>query len=141
MAGYKQKTHKEPRISVNKLGEYLATNKAARRDRILRDAKIPPAYQVIRYDDAKQIIQQSLASGKLNTQEIQAKISVLAAKEANSEFDERMIKSNVEALEYFVELIPSIAFDDFILTLGEHAPPHLKLIFYSPNLQGIDQAT
>jgi hypothetical protein len=127
MSDYKQKIRQEPRLSVNKLGEYLATNKASRRERILRDAKIPPTFQVIRYDEAKRIIQQSLASGKPNTQEIQNKISELRAKSTTSEFDERMVKSNIEALEYFIEQIPSIAFDDFSMSLAPHAPQHLML--------------
>lgn len=124
---YKPKVRIEPRISLNKLAEYLSTNKASRRERILLDQKYPPTFQTIRYDAARQIMQQLLASDKCNTQEIQSKISGLASKKPANEFDERMIKANVEALEYFKELVPSLAFLDWTLTLGTHAPTPLRL--------------
>lgn len=124
---YKQKVRTEPRISLNKLAEYLSTNKASRRERILLDQKYPPTFQTIRYDAARQIMAQLLTSGKCNSQEIQSKIIELSSKIPANDFDERMIKANVEALTYFMELVPSLAFLDWNLTLGPHAPPPLRL--------------
>lgn len=45
----------EPRISVNKLGEYLVAT-ASRRRQILRDQKRPPDFKVVRYADAQRAI-------------------------------------------------------------------------------------
>lgn len=44
-----------PRISVNKLGEYLVAS-AGRRRQIILDQKYPPDYQVIRYAQAERAI-------------------------------------------------------------------------------------
>lgn len=52
----------EPRISVNKLGEYLVAA-ASRRRRIILDQKYPPTYQVIRYREAEQAIVDQLVNG------------------------------------------------------------------------------
>ncbi len=125
MASYEQKVREEPRLSVNKFGEYLATNKASRRERILRDAKIPPTYQVMRYDEAKRIIKQTLASGNLSTQEVQSRIAELSLRKCNSEYDERMVKINIEALESFLDSIPLIAFGEYNFSL---APSNAQLM-------------
>jgi hypothetical protein len=45
-----------PRISVNKLGEYLVAKSAARRRQIIRDQKRPPDFKVVRYKDAQRAI-------------------------------------------------------------------------------------
>lgn len=124
---FKPKARVEPRISLNKLAEYLSTNKAARRERILHDQKYPPTFQVIRYDAARQIMQQLLASGKCNSQEIQAKILEMTAKKPSSDYDERMIKANVEALSFFIDIVPSLSFLGHAMTLGAHAPASLRL--------------
>lgn len=54
---YEQSVNQEPQISLNKLGEYMTAVKPGRRTQILRDSKYPPAFQVIRYDPARLLIQ------------------------------------------------------------------------------------
>jgi len=122
-----QKAHKDPRISVNKLAEYLATNKASRRERILRDAKFPPTFQVIRYEPTLDMARRFLSGKIANTQSLQIEIAEYEASLASNDFEERMKKSNVEAMNLFVSLAPTLDIHDMKITIGEHAPPKLTL--------------
>jgi len=121
------KVHETPRISVNKLAEYLATNKASRRERILRESKFPPTYQVIRYEPAREIVQRFLSGAIPNTQSLQVAIGEYEAAEVAGDFDERMKKSNLEAMGYFLALAPTLDFGDATLTIGAHTAPKMTL--------------
>jgi len=121
------KFHKNPRISVNKLAEYLATNKAARRERILREAKFPPTFQVIRYEPTLDMAKRFLTGQIPNTQSLQVAINAYEATKTGNDFEERMKKSNMDAMKLFLVLAPTLDFHDATLTLGEHAPPKLIL--------------
>ncbi|QQQ17417.1 hypothetical protein JIP62_08600 [Brevundimonas vitis] len=122
-----QKFHKDPRISVNKLAEYLATNKASRRERILRDSKFPPTFQVIRYEPTLELAKRFLVGKVPNTQSLQVAISEYEATLVNGDFEERMKKSNVEAMKLFLGLAPTLDFHEATLTMGEHAPKKLPI--------------
>lgn len=124
---YKQKSHDDPRISLNKLAEYLSTNKASRRERILREAKFPPTYQTIRYDPTREIVSRFLSGAIPNTQSLQVAIADYGDTYAKDDFEERNKKSNLEALSYFVKLAPTLNFGDTTIFLGEHAPPKLTI--------------
>lgn len=51
-----------PRISINKLGEYM-TATPARRRQIVRDQKNPPAFKAARYKPARETIVSYLEDG------------------------------------------------------------------------------
>ena len=60
----KKKVVKEPRISVNKLGEYLTSNNPSRRMKILEDQKYPKdSFGPTRYKDAREAIIKYIISG------------------------------------------------------------------------------
>lgn len=121
------KVHKTPRISINKLSEYLATNKASRRERILKDSKYPPTFQTIRYDPTREIVQRFLSGAIPNTQDLQVSIDEYSAITVSGDFDERMKKINIEAMGNFLKLAPTLDFGEAKITIGEHAPPKLML--------------
>jgi hypothetical protein len=124
---YVQKSHEDPRISVNKLAEYLSTNKAARRTRILKEAKFPPTFQTIRYDPAREIVQRFLSGAIPNTQSLQTVIDTYSKLPASDDYEQRTQKSNVEALGYFLTLAPTLDFGDSEISLGAHAPPKITI--------------
>jgi hypothetical protein len=53
---------KPPRLSVNKLGEYM-TAKAGRQYKILHDAKYPQDFIVAHYKDAAEAIAKAIVDG------------------------------------------------------------------------------
>lgn len=76
---------KEPRISVNKLGEYL-TATPARRRRILHDAKYPSAFMVMRYTVAENAIADWICSGCADDLMLAQALATLAQAEPGSQF-------------------------------------------------------
>jgi hypothetical protein len=64
------------RISVNKLGEYIA-NKAARQRAILYDQKFPPDYVTPFYDDASEAISLFIAEAMERPAILENKIKLL----------------------------------------------------------------
>jgi hypothetical protein len=119
----KQIVYKEPRISVNKLGEYLTTPKASRREKILHDAKFPPTFQVIRYDPTREIVQRFLAGKIGSIKALNEAIADYALTHTKDDFEARMKKSNLEAMALFAEMAPGLDFGDAKITIGAHAPP------------------
>jgi hypothetical protein len=49
-----------PRVSAHKLASYIDAKGAGTRERIIRDQKFPPSFQVARYADAEDAIRRSL---------------------------------------------------------------------------------
>jgi hypothetical protein len=117
-----QVVYKEPRISLNKLGEYLTTSKASRRERILLDAKYPPTFQVIRYDPTRYVIQRFLSGKIANTAALAEAINDYALTKTKDDFEARMKKSNLEAMERFAAMAPGLTFGDAKVTAGPNAP-------------------
>lgn len=76
---------KEPRISVNKLGEYL-TATPARRRRIVHDAKYPSTFMVARYTAAENTIADWICSGCVDDLMLAQAMATLANAEPGSQF-------------------------------------------------------
>jgi hypothetical protein len=122
-----QKVYEGARISANNLGEYLTTPKASRREKILYDAKFPPTFQVIRYDPTRELIQRFL-SGKIgNIKALKAAIDDYALTHTKDDFEARMKKSNLEAMDLFAAMAPTLDFGDARISIGAHAPPRREI--------------
>jgi hypothetical protein len=98
-----------PRISVNKLGEYL-TATPARRKRIVFDQKYPPAYQVIRYRDAEKAISECIASGR-DPKVLAMHRARLADKAPSTDYEAQTALLCIEAIDCFEELMPDLDFN------------------------------
>lgn len=108
-------TRIQPRMSVNKLGEYL-TAKPARRQAIVTDQKHPKEFKVTRYRHATDAIIDFLACGGDDVSVICSAISDLQKKRARTEFQEQDRVLNIEALESFLELLNSYSFQGIACT-------------------------
>jgi hypothetical protein len=100
-----------PRISVNKMAEYLEANSMKRKS-IVHDAKHPPKVKITRYSDARLAAQAFLISGKKNV--VMAAIRSIRAKPAESPFEANDIKNSEEALRRLLECDTS-AFEGYSL--------------------------
>ena len=78
-------TRKDPRISVNKLGEYL-TAPPARRKRIIHDAKFPSTFMVSRYTAAENAIADWICTGGTDELLLAQAIAALRSGEPRSSF-------------------------------------------------------
>jgi len=120
------KTRKTPRISANKLAEYLTAN-SIRRKQIVKDAKYPAAFMVTRYKEARDIIR-DFAANKYTLADVDAFIEDFKAKPTSSEFQENDRISSINALEKLkkidlsllsgLKLEPNDNYDDVLKIAG-----------------------
>lgn len=93
-----QTTNAVPRISANKLAEYIVTSNPVRRAQIVKDAKNPSAFKVVRYKDAREAIVKYLMNGFDDTI-LNECIKYLKSLNPNTLFEEDDIKNSILALE------------------------------------------
>lgn len=112
MAGIIERTL--PRISVNKLGEYM-TATPSRRNAIVRDQRRPKGFLVPRYNEAQSVIVSFLTSERRDPAAILRQIERLRSIATETDWELQRNTSCAEALEAFLEIA-----DEF--------PPEQKLV-------------
>lgn len=93
---------KKPKISVNKLGEYIKSS-PHRRKTIVRDQKYPKGYVVTRYGSARSAIVDFFVRGRGDKKLIEKTIKSLIQKsyDSNSTFKKQDNELSIKALEIF----------------------------------------
>lgn len=102
------KIRTSPRISVNKLGEYLLAA-PARRQEIIRDQKFPPVFKSARYRVASAVVCDFLASGASDWSALTAAASSLRESVRFSKLKEADIALNIEALTCFMQFYGKVS--------------------------------
>lgn len=115
-----------PRISVNKLAEYMVS-KAARQRKLLRDRKYPDEdFNVGMYHrEASEAVSRYLISDQLSTDHIDNQISIIKQQAPAAIGTQRRLNANIEAMERFLEMLDDFDFGDAVPELGEHSPDKL----------------
>src|ERR1700735_2899571 len=120
-----KKPQNDPRISVNKLAEFIDA-KAPRQRLILRDQKYPTEYKGMFYREASEAIGTCLASNGDNTAILDNVIAKLDQYTPDSIGTQRRISANIDAIENFKlmldEVFPLLGDASF----GENSAPKLK---------------
>ncbi len=93
---------KRPRISANKLGEYIKSSPFRRRE-IVRNQKYPKGFVVTRYNDAKATIIDYFLNQKGDKDQVERKIKSLIQKSYASPFRNQDNSLSIKALEIFQE--------------------------------------
>jgi len=96
-----------PRISANKLGEYLRAAPARRRS-IVKDQKTPKEFVVAWYASARQTIVDSFVAGQLDGDSLWEAAEGLNERSAPAEFDKRLADASAEALRQFVDVLDDL---------------------------------
>ena len=97
-----------PRISANKLGEYIEAG-ASRRKKIVEDTREPKTFLTSRYKDAVQVLESYIASG-YDPAILHSGITAIGAKETSSDFQEGNKRLCIEVLEkYFNFPLPDLS--------------------------------
>jgi hypothetical protein len=99
-----------PRISVNKLGEYLVAN-ASRRRQILAEQKKPKTFLVTRYAQAEETITEYLLDANRDEKILMSGIQTIAKKTAISEHEEEVNASCISAITGFMNMSDRIGTD------------------------------
>jgi hypothetical protein len=116
----------KPRISVNKLAEFIDA-KAARQRQILRDQKFPSEYKGMYYKEAVEAISTCIASNLENTSIIERTIATLDQQNPDKIGTQRRIQSNIDALETFEAMLDDVDLRGAEPKLGEHTSPKLTI--------------
>ena len=112
MSSEERKVNVDPRISLNKLGEFLTTN-PARRKKILLDQKYPSEFIVTRYNDAENAIIEYLFDNKNNTAILDKALEAIGSKRSQTEWEEQNKGLNYEAVDSFYDIADQIDFTKF----------------------------
>lgn len=110
----------EPRISLNKLGEYL-TATPSRRKRIILDQQDPKPFITTRYSDARTEILQFLASGMTDDSSLVAASKRLRLDNSGTEFSCLDRVASAEAIENFLETTDQIDLGDLVVIPVENS--------------------
>lgn len=114
-----------PRISVNKLGEYLECG-VLRRRAIVRDQREPKDFIVPRYTPAQEAIQRYFTTGG-DASVIRNAARAIRREPAVSEFDQQRNRLCAEALEAFLKITNEIEFDGVETRKGQDKTPQLSI--------------
>jgi hypothetical protein len=115
-----------PRISVNKLAEYIGS-KGGRQRQILRDQKFPEDFKGMYYREATEAISRCIASNMEDTSPLYAALKILNQANPDKIGTARRINSNIDAIESFEAMMDSIDLFGADAELGEHRPDKLTI--------------
>lgn len=115
-----------PKISANKLGEYLVTSSASRRRRILLDQKTPNNSVVPCYRLAKEPLVDFFSGGGVAAP-IDRAVVRLRGDFSGSDWAIKDRKNTADALEAVLRLAPKLPFEGVTYARGPDSPPHLPI--------------
>jgi hypothetical protein len=98
-----QVERKDPRISVNKLGDYLVAPPAKRR-KLIADQKRPKAFQTAYYGDAQSAIVQYLTAPEPDMDILAGAVKSINQATSSSDWEEQKLQSCADAIEAFSDV-------------------------------------
>jgi len=117
----------DPRISLNKLGEYM-TAAASRRRRIVLDQQVPQPFIVTRYRDAREAIVDFIVSGMGDRGALLSAASRLRKDREGSEFAISDRIASADAIESFMQAVQHIQLGDCVAVAVPQATSEGMLI-------------
>lgn len=103
----------KPKISLNKLGEYLDAT-PSRRKKIIQDQQNPKAFITIRYQDARENITGFLANNMVDEAGFLEAAQDLRDTIGGTEFSLQDKRNSADAMENFLEVSDSISLDGLV---------------------------
>ena len=119
-------SHKAPRISVNKLGEYM-TATPLRRRRIIVDQQRPKTFIVPRYTEAQDAITKYLVRDGKDAEVLASEIERLSTAPSATEWEAQRKRLCAEALERFLDVVDEIDLRDQTVTAGRNDQLRLQV--------------
>ena len=115
-----------PRISVNKLSEYI-TALPNRRRTIVKQQKRPPSVIVPYYKEAEKIILDYLVSFNGNEEWLNTKTQELLDKTVTSDWEETRRDICIDAVDSFAEFVSDLNFSGLRCVAGDPNPEKLNI--------------
>jgi hypothetical protein len=115
---------KKPRLSANKMGEYLVVGPTRRR-RIIYDAKFPSDAVVPYYQPAGDAIAQFIAGGMTDFGILEKQADTLGKTNPTTIWQQRRLLGNMEAIDTFLDITDDIDLKGLTTSLGAHSAPRI----------------
>lgn len=126
---------KEPRISVNKLGEYLVAAPAKRKS-IIQDQKRPKTFQTAYYAEAQTAIVRYLTSPQPDLATLTRAAKLLEQAQASSDWEDQKNRSCADAIEAFSDIAEDLLEDLSVkVVAGPTAPEPLTIAGVAVNVR------
>lgn len=138
---------KSPRISLNKLAEYLVATPRRRRSLILDQIK-PVAYKTVRYEHARRILIRFFCDPSRTSRSLSNAATRLrdrAAEHQDKDFFQRCLLASARAVEAFVPIAEGIRTCGPLAVPGSRRQPHLLVagvrVVVAPDLSFVERGT
>lgn len=115
-----------PRISVNKLAEYLVS-RGGRQRQILRDQKFPTDFKGPYYRESEEAVASCLKDNLEDLSYLDRAWQSLNQIQSDKIGTQRRVNSNLDAIEAFESMLDKIDLKGATPSLGGHAPEKLKI--------------
>jgi hypothetical protein len=117
-----------PRISVNKLAEFMGA-KGARQRQILHDQKYPTDYKGMYHKEAAEAIARVIANGLEDMSPVDNAVNLLNQAKPEKIGTQRRVSANLDALDTFKLMLDKIEsrVKGLTLSLGGQSPPRLTI--------------
>jgi hypothetical protein len=120
------RSNSTPRISVNKLGEFIVS-KPRRQAKIIYDQKNPSDYIVIYYKDAQEAIAKLIADGMEDVGALERQIRTLDQREVVTVYDSRRVAGNIETIETFLAMLDDVGLKGGSARVGDNSLPRMTI--------------
>lgn len=115
-----------PRMSVNKLGEYMVAS-ASRRRGLIREQKRPRDFVVARYAEVYAAVREFLVSGGVDIAILERAVTRLENTSSTTEWQEQDRQLSIEAIDSFAELSEGLDLSGYVAMPADSDPPQLSL--------------
>jgi len=106
------KVRVEPRLSGNKLGEYLVA-KPKRRRRILTDSKYPKSFIGPRFGDFYKILEKGIQEDSIDTDSLDAAIQILVDKTTSTDWHAQNKTLSLDLLSHLKIMVDSMGLNQY----------------------------
>jgi hypothetical protein len=120
-----------PRMSLNKLGEYLTAAMPGRRRSIIKEQREPKDFIVARYAQAEQAIREYFTTHKPNTDQLQRAIASLSTMAHQESWEGQTADLCIKALISFLNIAEQVPTNGYTPVEGSNMVPKL-------NVSGLD---
>lgn len=124
---YTERERANPRISLNKLGEYLTAAMPGRRRSIIKEQRKPKDFIVARYAQAEQAIKEYFTTYKPNTDQLRRAIASLSAMAHQESWEGQNADLCTQALISFLSIAEQVPTNGYAPVEGNNMVPKLKL--------------
>lgn len=124
---YTQRERQNPRISLNKFGEYITAEMPGRRRSIIKEQRKPKDFIVARYAKAEQAIKEYFTTHKPNTDQLQGAIGSLSAMAHRQSWEGQTADLCTKALISFLNIAEQVPTNGYKPVEGNNNVPKLNL--------------